>query len=611
MFKRTRRYVAATAILLAAAVSAQGAAPAVLEQVPDDSSVVIVVNDLKGLSTKISNAATRMNLPIPPDLLGMVSQKVGLTKGLDQNGSMALLLELPKDTDKGADQANDSGTPPFVLLVPTTDSKAMLAELKLGEPEKDGITPATLPNGGDESGYVITAGKFVAFAQDKAALSRFVAHKGTLDKALTPELVKTFEANDVIVYANVPQFADKAIKQMDDAKQGIEMMATMGAGDESAANTIKTALDMYFSGIKQVLTDSNAGAMTLRLNDGGATLGFAGHFKAGSTLAKMVSAQKPLAGVNLDGLPAGTLLGAGVLKVDPGTMSDLVGKLMDLAASNPAAVKAGNVEELKKAGELSKQMIVLVNGNMKFAVYEPADPSKGWINAVELVEVSDPVKYQELLKESAKTNFGGANAMNPAMKVSVTTTPKALTVKGVELNKFVMKMAFNEGADQTEQSKIQQKMLDTLYGPGGLTLYSGIVGEKQLVVIVGGDEKFAEAAVNAAVSKSTALSSAPEIAGASKDTLANPSIVGYMPVDRWIKLAQKQYMGVKAPATAEGGGMAIGAAATPVTVSVGFSATSGTVEMHVPMSTMISVTQTIMDGFKQSAPMQPMAPMGQ
>src|SRR5947208_145556 len=166
---KLKRKAAGIAALVAMAVAAAGwgAEPAVLEKVPGDASAVLVVNNVKNLSQKLSNTLVRMNLPIPipPDLAGFALRNIGVTKGFDQNNSAAVLV-LKEEGDVTAME------PEFVMLLPTTDAKGMIAGFEPGEADEKGITEVTLPKGG--KGYVVTVDKWVAMAETKETLTKYL-----------------------------------------------------------------------------------------------------------------------------------------------------------------------------------------------------------------------------------------------------------------------------------------------------------------------------------------------------------------------------------------------------------------------------------------------------
>ena len=72
-----RSALLAAALLASAVVSAVRAAePAVLSLVPGDAYGVVVINNVRTVANKVSNAATRLNLPVPPDLVGAAALPV-------------------------------------------------------------------------------------------------------------------------------------------------------------------------------------------------------------------------------------------------------------------------------------------------------------------------------------------------------------------------------------------------------------------------------------------------------------------------------------------------------------------------------------------------------
>ena len=81
LFRRTA--VVAAALLASAVLSvARAADPEVLTKVPADAYAVVVINNVRTLSNRISNAATRLNLPIPPDVVGLSRAIWGSPRGL-------------------------------------------------------------------------------------------------------------------------------------------------------------------------------------------------------------------------------------------------------------------------------------------------------------------------------------------------------------------------------------------------------------------------------------------------------------------------------------------------------------------------------------------------
>src|SRR4051812_14487015 len=121
MFKINRvsmRRPGIVAALLAVVIAgaARAAEPEVLKQVPGDAYGVIVINNVRALGTKIANAGTRLDLPVPPDPVGYVTRSIGIEEGFDPNGSVALVMLKP-----APEHANEpyfsNDTPPAVILI--------------------------------------------------------------------------------------------------------------------------------------------------------------------------------------------------------------------------------------------------------------------------------------------------------------------------------------------------------------------------------------------------------------------------------------------------------------------------------------------------------------
>ena len=615
MSRNSRRGVLAVTVCAAlawATLSARAAEPAVLANVPDDAQVVFVVKDMKALSAKLNNTATRMGLPVPPDLLGALAQKMGFTKGLDQNGALAIMLvAAPKDAP-----AAPGDKPPMVLLVPTTDAKVMLERFKPKALE-GGISEVTLPNEDEDIGYAAPVDKYVAFAETKSVLTGFLTHKGALNKTLSPEALKAFENNDAVLYANAALAADKAVESIDEAKDGLGMMMMMGAGAVGGDQAIFTQeiLNGYFTAAKAIVSQSQTGMVTLRLSDAGATLGFVGRFKDESTLGKLVAAQKGVKSPDLTGLPAGDVLFAGAAGWDAASATAFAKKASDEFLASPKLQKVESYPQFKKMVDFELQMMGQLNA-LKFALYTPLDTTKGWINMVAISDVTDAAKYQaqviQMMRDSKMMN---AATMNPDLKFEVATKEKALTVKGVEFTKFTETFSAREATEEkplkpeTEQAV---EIIKKMYGAEGLVVYLGAISPKQLLMVMGGDEKLMEKAVIAAQTNSDAVTKIPELAASAKEALPNALVVTYLPVDRWITLAKKQFGMDHGAREKDAGAVAIGGLPGPAVVSVSANGSTVTTEIHVPISLLISVTNSIQDAMSQqmTPPPPPPAPLG-
>ena len=97
-----------------------------------------------------------------------------------------------------------SGDPqiPFIMLLPTTDAKLLMAGMTPGD-AADNITPVTTFSN-NISGYAAVVGKYVAIGRNRAMLAEFLAHKGRMDKP-APEFLKAINENNIAIWIDVPE----------------------------------------------------------------------------------------------------------------------------------------------------------------------------------------------------------------------------------------------------------------------------------------------------------------------------------------------------------------------------------------------------------------------
>jgi len=565
------------AALFAATTFSRAAAPEVLSDVPDNAPVVIVLKNLKDLNTKLANASTRMNLGGPQDPLNTMLAGMGLSKGVDMAGDAAVVL-LPKAKAEN-DEAPADPTPPFVLLIPTSDANALLEPFKPGEAVK-GISEVMLPQNPDQKGYAAKLAKHVAFAENKETLESFLVKKGPLNKALTPESVKAFENNDLVVYANIAVVGPEVVKSIDaqrnDFSMMLDLMLLSGASPKEGA-LAKEMIGMAFDGLKQFMTDANTGIVTVRMSDAGFTLGAAGHFKAESDLGKFVAAQKPKAPLTLTGLPAGNMLAAGAFAFDGKTVSERMQAASEKVFKNPALA---NDADAKKAFDDAVKAMTHFE-SFSFVMMPGADNSFGNMTAVTLAPTKDAKKVMAINRDLYKQKgMKDLASMNPDIKADIQFKENATTVKGVALDRVQVKYVLREETAESpisNESKQAFEIIQNMYGADGQISYFGIVGGN-IIGIATKDVKAIETAIDAANNKKEELAKSRELNAVQAQVLPDPSGVLYLPVENWLKMAGM-------------GGPEEGKPAIPTVISMNVTGSNMHVEMFVPMSTAAQLVQ--------------------
>lgn len=580
---------AMVAMCALAALGVQAAPPPVVQQIPAQAPVAVVIKDIKGFTTEISNMATRIGLPAPADMLGEAKREAGVDKGLKENGSLAVvLLETPKAEGEDAVPME----PPVLMLVPTDDPKAMIANYQPKALEQ-GISEITLANENQETAYVVPAGaNFVAMAPQRNTLVKYLKMQGGLDKQLSPESVKAFENSDVVVYANVPAFQQEALGALTEFRQGMHFMMGMGGGGVQQQAMAKIMVDGMVDLAQQVVKDAKVGLLTMDLTDQGATIGGLANFTADSESAKVLAAQKPLQQATLKGLPDGKLMGAGRMNWDAGTAAKMIDAVTQRMTKDEAV--AADAEASKRIAEymaFQKDFSNLLQG-LTFAFYAPEEQGKGLLRAVYLMDTTDAAKAEALLVKAFKDEKMMTVGTPENVKINATVNENALQIGGVKVNKYTMTFAAAEGAGDDQQVQQVLQGINMIYGEDGVVAYSGVVGNQLVMAIE--SQGLMEKAIASVKAGENKLGESKEITAASKHVVANPVGVAYLPVSRWMDAVKAMMMPDAEPAAE--------AAVLPVVMSVGASGSVMTFQVFVPTEVMKNVAEMGAMGGMQPAP---------
>jgi len=593
---RRRIFASAMLLLLSTGISTLRAAPPeVLKEVPADAYALIVINNARAFANKISNAGTRLGLPVPPDLIGTATRQIGIKDGFDPNSSIAFVMLKP--SDEQIQQGIFTSQPPAVALLPTTDAKAMLEPFKPATPDKDGISEISLPTDPDQKGYAaVVEGKWIALAEKKEDLAQYVARKASFASTASPETLKTFEANDLVTWGNVEKLAAGTDKQLDDLQTTVTGMFDL-ANVTARQDPLQTALQKQFiisvfSFAKEYVTDGKAAMLTVRLTDSGATFGMVGDFKDKSPLGNFVASQAPVAasglGASLKGLPSGNFIAAGAAAINSASLVSAINDFEDKLMADPAVVKNEHAAQIHSFVDLAKQEIAITQGFHMVFLDPAAGGQNGLINGALIYDTSDPQKFMDLQTQLLKSASVMQDA-NPMMTQTITASPDALTVKGVHLTRINVKIALKPDSPDNPvppEIKAAFPMIQKLYGPDGMTAYYGIVG-KRIIFIYGSDNVTIDSSITAAQGDTDTLAANPQIAATKDQVVANPIAVAYLPIARWITLAQS----IVAPGGAAPAPGPNITSAPPIVVSAGVSGTTMSFEMHIPLATITGIRE--------------------
>ena len=124
-----------------------------------------------------------------------------------------------------------------------------------------------------------------------------------------------------------------------------------------------------------------------------------------------------------------------------------------------------------------------------------------------IADCSDPQKYHTLQLETLKSPLT-QQSMNADFKQTVTVEEDAVNVKGLALTKIHITFGMRDETPDhpvNPAAKEGLKVIEKMYGPDGMTMYTAVVG-KRILTIIGSDATILESSVAAAQADTDILS---------------------------------------------------------------------------------------------------------
>jgi hypothetical protein len=427
------------ALSLAVLVAATARAADVLNHVPDTALAVIVVNNAEKGSEKIDEVAKTLQLP-SPGVLNLITGEANLDKGLNRQGAVAAVMFAPPEG-----QSNPRG----VVLIPTTDYKALIGQLEPGE--ADGKkTPVVLD---DKEMVAANVGGYAALAEvkDAKALDELLAG-GTSIGSKLGDMSKWLDAQDAYALATTGGIAlasDKLVEAMDKAEEQFEDL-----GDENQAATIKMVFGVYREMFKAAKTELSFAAAGVRAEDKGVHFTGRVTFKPGSDAAKYAATVKPPKEDLLKGLPDGKFVAAGGVEFSGDLLSEMYAwsaKMMQ-AAPGGKDLKKEDVDKLMQAWVDSTKGLK----SMSFAMYAPEKDAPLYSSIVGLMRCDDSAKFLGDYKKSIEA----MNDLAKKIKSPFLTegTVEEMEIDGKKALELTLAIPQTAGADNPLAGEMFKKM---------------------------------------------------------------------------------------------------------------------------------------------------------
>lgn len=577
---KVRRVVAAAMIgglAWCAQVKAQ-----VLDQVPADAVVVVKVNNLQGLSTKIAKLAKDFGVdefqPEFKDPLGALMTHGHISKGLNKSGELVICAFDVEGNDNKA-----------LVLVPVDNFNDFVSNFEAAGPANGQVREVKAPEGGPNL-FISQRGKYAAVSPDKALIEK----KGTGVK-LGATGAKDAQNRDAIVFINIPAVREKGLTEIRKNRQtAIDEMTKNMANDANAkafTGVAKVLAGEAFDFAESFLSDCQGVVFSVNLGDQGITLGGLSEFTADSKFGKTVSSLKNTNKPLLAGLPDRKYFAFGGMSWDSKVMSKIIGDCIDPIN-----------KELIKSGDMGKQIASLLDSaktaagsvNRVAAGYPMAQGALGNESVIQQVSVIDgDAKAIAQAEASMLKGVGQLFSLAPkeAGKVSLDVNPGAKTVDGVKLDSYTMNIQMDPNDPRAAQ---MQQMMTMIYGPNGMGGLMGMVNDKTYIMIQGGSDKLVADAVAAAKDRKDTLSSMKGVQAVSSQLPKERLFEEYVALDNIITAGLRYAQGFGFDVK-----MKLPADLPPLGIAAGTEGPAIRGEVYIPSQTVQSLISAGLQAYQQ------------
>ncbi len=434
-FPRLTRVLSAAVVFIGALAvpSAVLAQPAVLDQLPADTPLVVLVPSLSGLSGKITllHDALGLDQPQMVNVLAEFKNVTGMTEGLNDAGTFALVMP-----DALAMVENEGGDPPMLVLVPVSDYAAFITNLN-GDPSQ-AVATLTLPDG--QTAFAKQTDGYAVLSPTQEDLDNFAPLEGeqSLRESIGQLGRGCVDRGDAAMIIKLDALAPVLMPILDIGMLQIEQemareMERDGAGGEIAALATKM-VTAYGGAIKAVMNDTSTLVLGMDITEQGVGISKTAQFKPESRMAAIFAGGGD-ARPYLAKLAKGPYLASSAVNLQG----------VDVAAMLAPLEQIFSGDDLGSMGKLIQPLFGLIKPIKGFAMayYQPQDMAMmggGVFNAVSIVEVDDSQHYLASYKAYMEACDGVEIPIDPVngtvMKINGKYSSDVLQIEGVSVDDY-------------------------------------------------------------------------------------------------------------------------------------------------------------------------------
>ncbi len=424
----------AAAVLFLLAGSAT-ALPPLMDRIPSDAVVSIVVTNPTALEANIKKAAASMGMPANEMNLEALMQVMGLSESIKADSPVGLVIKLPVNDAEGNELPEEQRN--VAVLVPVKDFAAFTKALG-----GDGTAEVQSITMGDGSLFAKSMGDgYAAVSKNKDFLTTFKADKGQL-AAHSARVSKGAETvadrSDVVILVNMEtgrEAIQDGLKRQ--RREMADNMAAMG-GDAASMAPLNAVVDSFVSQARSLV-------LGLKLDDLGTSADAVATFTDATTFAKIAGATGK-SNELMGRLPKTDYVMAGALDVS----SEPVRAFL-MSLQPPAGAGAGGAADPMQLANSLKTM----NGASFSIGFNPGGIMAGILTrTVSFVSSSDPDGAIKNLQDSMVK-------MSDAKLATTKYTPAKTEINGVKVDDFELRLNLKDGGPGAAQAMM------FMFGPGG------------------------------------------------------------------------------------------------------------------------------------------------
>jgi hypothetical protein len=566
----------------------------VMDQVPSDALVVVKVNHLDQTSTKLGELMQALGVvefaPPMADPLGALQTHGGLTNGLDKTGEGALVLVNGAWTN-----GQDTNKPPIVILLPVSDYKAFVGNTTVTAVDGD-ISTVRMKDNMDDM-YIANWGAYAAISPTKEYLSK--KPDGLKPTGLA---AKQLTERDATIFVNMPAVKSVLLPKLQQTRETIlaKVSIAMAASGQDAGKSalVTTLVTEALDAAQRLLEDTQAVTLSFSFSKTGVNETMLAEFTPDSYMGKLAAQIKGTDGPLLTGLPARKYLFYGGGIQDPQVATQVFDDIV-APFKQPLAGMGDQGKLIQGAIDSYRDAFTTIQAS-SFGMVAPSGPV-GQGALFQFVGVykadAEKLKTAQVKQLEAQNELMKAFGAKGAQGMTTSVVPNAKTVDGVSFDQIRMK--FTMGGNTPEQMQMNQ-MMNIMYGPGGFSMFTGVVDPKTLLFGSGISDEVYSAALAAIKANADPLGESDPVKQVDAELPKTRLVAMYIPLDVIVSTAvgYAQQFGMPLP-------VQLPPNLPPIGISAGSDGTALRVDAHVPTQLVQSLIQAGMQFYLQRGGGQP------